>query len=685
MSGHTQTIRNGQTIRLNILSGQSVAVAAVTGTYNASIVQGAGLGVIATAATGATYGPYATGIVILLTASAASEIDFAIAVTPVVVSDSLAKFNAAGTALVGQDGVEAKIGSQGLRTVLFGDSMTDWYTGINGFSTATYSQATGDITFTYASEHGLWDGAWVQIFRYIPESLKYGRMVKVIRDSALVFRVNLPDKPTDLADGSVAVNVHLGSRRFSQSFVHLWQLRNKNQLNIVHNAGHSADPAETCRDRMKTEVLAYNPDIVIMQCPGVNDQSEGQTYTLTQTLGYLKDIFDTLSKANITVFAGTITPVAAGESRDALGTMRRVQTINAWIKDYAKQVRGLHVFDTFSAIINPTDSNGRATGTLLNATDRIHYHTRGALLACKKLEEITSKVLSTPIGTLPISTIDSHRQGAITTTSLTASGTEITVASLTHRVRPGEQVIVTGATPSTANGVFTCTSATPDVSFKFANTTVAGAVTGATTSATDNVFQDPLLTFATGGYTSNGTTGVAASTMETGNQSGTTAMVAVASVAAAPSGFGNEQLLTITTGIGADRPFIGVRADMFLPLSQVMVPGNTYEAECAFRMTSTNWAVTLMGEIRFSVEVLTVSGNRYFTFAIDNSDATTVTYSEDMSIHVKMPPLTIPAGDAISTAKFFVYARVLTGWSTATLVMGLSQIAIRPVAPSTLA
>jgi len=84
----TETIRNGQSIRLNVLPGESVAVVAVTGTYNASIVQGEGVGVIATNATVATYGPYANGIVILLTASAASEIDFDIGVTPVIASDT---------------------------------------------------------------------------------------------------------------------------------------------------------------------------------------------------------------------------------------------------------------------------------------------------------------------------------------------------------------------------------------------------------------------------------------------------------------------------------------------------------------------------------------------------------------------------------------------------------------------
>ena len=85
----TETIRNGQIIRLNLLPGESIAVAAVSGTYNASIVQGAGVGVIATNATGATYGPYPSGIVINLTASAASEVDFDIGLAPLVVADTI--------------------------------------------------------------------------------------------------------------------------------------------------------------------------------------------------------------------------------------------------------------------------------------------------------------------------------------------------------------------------------------------------------------------------------------------------------------------------------------------------------------------------------------------------------------------------------------------------------------------
>lgn len=85
----TGTIFNGQSIVLNVQSGHSVAVVAVSGTYSASITAGAEIGVIATEATGGTYGPYANGVVINLAASALSEIDFAVAETPVIVSDTV--------------------------------------------------------------------------------------------------------------------------------------------------------------------------------------------------------------------------------------------------------------------------------------------------------------------------------------------------------------------------------------------------------------------------------------------------------------------------------------------------------------------------------------------------------------------------------------------------------------------
>jgi hypothetical protein len=120
----SSTLKNGQTLDLPIDAGKILKAVAVSGSYTATIVAGASQGVIATAATGGTYGPYAGGVVIRLASSASSEVDFDVAVTPVIVSDTqvLANidpltggltYSAGGVSAAGirDDGVAAPIGN----------------------------------------------------------------------------------------------------------------------------------------------------------------------------------------------------------------------------------------------------------------------------------------------------------------------------------------------------------------------------------------------------------------------------------------------------------------------------------------------------------------------------------------------------------------------------------------------
>jgi len=81
----SQTITNGQSVRLSLSAGQSIAISSISGTYTAQVVDGAAKGtVLATNSTGgSTYGPYATGAVIVLAASADGVIDYDVGVTPV--------------------------------------------------------------------------------------------------------------------------------------------------------------------------------------------------------------------------------------------------------------------------------------------------------------------------------------------------------------------------------------------------------------------------------------------------------------------------------------------------------------------------------------------------------------------------------------------------------------------------
>ena len=109
----TQTIRNGTSIDVPIPTGQTLKVVAVTGTYTITVTRGTGIGTaLATAATGGSYGAYAYDSVVRIVASSASEIDFDVAVSPVVDSDTEPKFAfdtlGAVTGLVGPGGVDIK-------------------------------------------------------------------------------------------------------------------------------------------------------------------------------------------------------------------------------------------------------------------------------------------------------------------------------------------------------------------------------------------------------------------------------------------------------------------------------------------------------------------------------------------------------------------------------------------------
>lgn len=113
----TRTIRNGATITVPVETGETLKIVAVTGTYTATIVRGTGIGTaLATAATGGSYGPYAYAIVVSIAASASSEIDFDVAVTPDVASDTVPSlsFDTSGNVTglggpVGASGINANL------------------------------------------------------------------------------------------------------------------------------------------------------------------------------------------------------------------------------------------------------------------------------------------------------------------------------------------------------------------------------------------------------------------------------------------------------------------------------------------------------------------------------------------------------------------------------------------------
>lgn len=129
----SSTLRNGESRDLNLTPGDSITLVAVSGTYTATIVRGTNSGtVLGTNATGGTYGPYTSGAVVRVTTSAASEVDFDIGVTPVIVSDTVVM--ASTNPVTG--GISYSNGSNKVFSfepgISNGNLLTDWTNGTMG-------------------------------------------------------------------------------------------------------------------------------------------------------------------------------------------------------------------------------------------------------------------------------------------------------------------------------------------------------------------------------------------------------------------------------------------------------------------------------------------------------------------------------------------------------------------------
>lgn len=108
-------IQNGQGLEIAVPPGQSIAIASLTGTYSATLLDGAGLGVLASAsAGGATYGPYPAGATIRVSAGIDSCVTYDVGAQPVAKADLVAHYktdedgNVAGLAAPGGGQVDMR-------------------------------------------------------------------------------------------------------------------------------------------------------------------------------------------------------------------------------------------------------------------------------------------------------------------------------------------------------------------------------------------------------------------------------------------------------------------------------------------------------------------------------------------------------------------------------------------------
>lgn len=581
------------------------------------------------------------------------------------------------------------------RTVLFADSMTDYNFAVNTIS-AAYDPATRRITVTKSSHSmpvGQTFGFWNRNYSSTNAKM-YLEVLSVT--SANVFVAQLPSGDySDLPTGTLTGQSYMvpDSYGCAKGWLQWMNAMLGQRFDVVGNCAQSGDTTAQVRARID-DVMTLSPEVVVMQMPGVNDliyDSIAIRNDFSATIENLTYIFDTFRTHGIKMIVGTITPVATGESRAQKSIMVMVQRLNRFLWNYNRRYGGMVIVDAYSSIVNPTDASGLAVASTLSATDYIHYSNVGGYKVAKNNKLIVSAAFPSVLSTLPVSTLDSQANSAFTSPTAVAASNIITVSAVGSYVEKGQEFFVRGATGSYIglNGRHTAIGTDTSGTFRFTSpvTVPDGSVTGTlVVSPSRQLFPDPLLQTASGGTVSNGVTGTAAGQLLCSNAAGNTGtLTCAASVAAAASGFGNEQLLTVTAAAINDQPRIALKNSVGT-IENKMLPGRTYVFEAQLRLNSTNWANTSLSEVFFEMNVTAnASAETWTAKALNQYEAVAPIESSgsaEILLHLRTNPITLPSSYTdLNACQCEVRVRYQAAQSTGTLIMGLSQIAVQDVTP----
>lgn len=579
---------------------------------------------------------------------------------------------------------------QGIRTVLLGDSMTDWYQfgTLGTLTSAIYDTSTGLLTLTASGAHQIFDQVYARIWHYTYDSMRDHFYVPLTFVSSTVMTANigagLSGVPgTDIKSG---LYVYTDNTRAIASFINWLQMMMGWPLNIVRNAAQSGDTVAGNVRRLARDIVAYSPDLVIGHSPGINDLRSADARSESDIIGDLTQLYDGILATGALLAIGTLSPVSSAEADRAYRTvMQTMMRVNDWIRSYALNHPGMIVVDHYRNFIDISNASGFALSARVR-NDGIHPATKTAILNAKLWAAVLGSRLPPSDLSLPKSIMDCHPNSRITVSSASASGGVVTVNSTSHRYRVGEEFRALGGSQALANGWFTVASVPGSGSFTYSAPGVPdGAITGLLISRSRNLFTNPLLQTTTGGTVGSGFTGTAAGNMSVSTASGS-GCTAVASVASAvnvgstaigystlPPPVGNEQVLAISAASTGNRPQIGSYGTT--AFGTQMLFGRSYVFECILRIQSTDWTATMISNLllQFEVQSNTVYMTNLGAYGQDTSETNAI--NEDMRIHVRSPVLKVNEGSSISSAVFTIGATIQAAFSAGpVLTLGVSQV-----------
>lgn len=169
------------------------------------------------------------------------------------------------------------------------------------------------------------------------------------------------------------------------------------RLHLIKSGGVSGERTDEMLARVPADVIAHNPDVVIV-AGGGNDVTQGVAAATIQT--NLQAIYEACLDVGIIPVACT---VLASDNMNTTGERDVYIAVNEWIRDYAKDTPGMVLCDWAGAYCDPTTVAARSGYT----TDGVHPTNLGAASigavladALKDLVTGTKRLCSTNYGSI---------------------------------------------------------------------------------------------------------------------------------------------------------------------------------------------------------------------------------------------------------------------------------------------
>lgn len=582
----------------------------------------------------------------------------------------------------GPSGNSIGLSKLGYKTVLFGDSMVDTFHTPVAPTSASYAPSTGVLTITYSGHQqatGWTVGYWN---RHYPVTYALTFYTTTYIDSSN-FSINIGANLTGYPTGAIVVNDGCFYRAqnwpAAESMFFWLNALSDQTFNLIANSGQSGDQTADSLARLQSQCLSLNPDVVIMQIPGINDLSHSVPLETiwTNQQNIINQICGVVQKLILI----NATPVASGEVRYTLHTMTAIMKLNRRLSQFVKTKSNVVLFDAHKLVVDPSNAVGGALTSMVRTNDFIHYSMNGGQKIAAALWAQISTLFPSSNSTLPSATTDSWSGGAVACSSVTSDGatpSTITVGvSTAHGYQNGEIVKVGGGSPAINDYGVINTATTNAFKVLLNSTTVAiGSVTGTVTvGASNNLFDNPVFNTATGGTLAGGVTGTAANHVKAQILAGSPTVVS--SVTARSDGIGNDQILTITSALAGNQ--CNIEADFALAATlwpTIVTAGNTYIFEGS--LTLTGISGSNLTEIR-PVLMATVGGVVYQSYAMFGYSSGTDLTQDVANIHFQTNPMILPAGSC-TNFKWAVY--FLFSAAGSAVVAKLGKVALYEYLPN---